>query len=154
MESWGLYPRPKSCLSVRWHWQGMTRRQGGDISRDLATISTNNTESNVVCVETNLINYITMWCLAPEAPGAKCLKFCVCSGVQIYVHTKQETCIHGLFFRFIKAHVHLFPRVFSSYISITLKFYAWGRAVWPPPQSFRRSAWRTGSTILQPVNLK
>ena len=133
-------------------WQRLlTRRQGGDIGRDLDTINTNNTESNVERVETNLTHHITMWCLAP---GAKCLKLCVYSGIQICVHTKQETCKCGLFIRFIKAHVRLFPHVFSSYISITLKLYAWEQAVWPSPQSARRSAWKTESTILQTVNLK
>ena len=31
-----------------------------------------------------------------KTPGAKCLSLCVYSGVEICMHTKQETCIHSL----------------------------------------------------------
>lgn len=99
------------------------------------------------------------------------------------LNTKWETCIHSLLQIFLKTHIRLFPHVFSSHISIIWNVTHLLELSDHPHNNVnrngskhtpkvpdvhingqnvvqwwkvldQRSRWRTGSSILQTVNLK
>ena len=65
--------------------------------------------SSLVTLNRCLFVLFFLFCCDHKGPNEA-----VFPGVEICVHTKQETCMVCLCVRFIKLHIRLFPRAFSS----------------------------------------